>query len=258
MEIKLLDNTIHQQKDLIDNAYSDEFYYGYLGKTAFSSSNLKLLLDSPKSYHYAMKYGNESSSQALRDGHLFHTMMLEPEKLEDIVFVDVQSKNSKLYKDAVAEYPDVFTAKERDDAERLVDAISKNSRAMELMRDSRTEIPAVDNLFGYPFRAKADILKNSGGIVDLKTTIDVRNFDRSAYKFRYFLQVYIYCQLFKCSYKDFKFLCIDKKNLDIAVWDVSREFYEVGEEQVQRAIEIYEEYIREDFDVNDFTITGTL
>ena len=258
MEIKLLDNSIHKQSELIDNAYSDEFYYGYLGKAAFSSSNLKLLLDSPKSYHYAMKYGNESSSQALRDGHLFHTMMLEPEKLEEIVFVDVQSKNSKAYKDAVAEYPDVFTAKERNDAERLVDAISKNSRAMELMRDSRTEIPAVGELFGYPFRAKADILKNKGGIVDLKTTIDVRNFDKSAYKFRYFLQVYIYCELFNCSYKDFKFLCIDKKNLDIAVWDVSKEFYEVGEEQVQRAIEIYEDYKREDFDVNDFTITGTL
>lgn len=258
MKIKLLDNSVHEQQELIDNAYSDEFYYGYLGKTAFSSSNLKLLLDSPKSYHYAMTYGNESSSQALRDGYLFHIMVLEPEKMDDIVFVEVQSKNTKKFKEAKAEYPDVFTAKERDDAERLVDAISKNSRAMELMRDSRTEIPAVGNLFGYPFRAKADILKNKGGIVDLKTTIDVRNFNRSAYKFRYFLQVYIYCQLFDCSYDQFKFLCIDKKNLDIAVWDVSKEFYEVGEEQVQRAIEIYEEYKREDFDVNDFTITGTL
>jgi len=258
MKIKLLDNSVHEQQELIDNAYSDEFYYGYLGKTAFSSSNLKLLLDSPKSYHYAMTYGNESSSQALRDGYLFHIMVLEPEKMDDIVFVEVQSKNTKKFKEAKAEYPDVFTAKERDDAERLVDAISKNSRAMELMRDSRTEIPAVGNLFGYPFRAKADILKNKGGIVDLKTTIDVRNFNRSAYKFRYFLQVYIYCQLFDCSYDQFKFLCIDKKNLDIAVWDVSKEFYEVGEEQVKRAIEIYKEYKREDFDVNDFTITGTL
>ena len=45
MKIKLLDNTVHDQQELIDNAYSDEFYYGYLGKAAFSSSNLKLLLD---------------------------------------------------------------------------------------------------------------------------------------------------------------------------------------------------------------------
>jgi len=258
MKIKLLDNTEHDQQELVDNAYSDEFYYGYLGKAAFSSSNLKLLLDSPKTYHYTMKYGREQSSQALRDGWLFHTMILEPEKMDDVVIIDVQSKNTKKFKEAKEEYPDVFTKKELNDAERLVDAISKNSRAMELMRDSRTEIPAVGELFGYPFRAKADILKNKGGIVDLKTTIDVRNLNRSAYKFRYFLQVYIYCELFKCSYKDFKFLCIDKKNLDIAVWDVSKEFYEVGEEQVQRAIQIYEDYKREDFDVNDFTITGTL
>ena len=47
-KIRLLDNTEHEVKDLIEQSYSDEFYYGYLGKAAFSSSALKLLLDSPK------------------------------------------------------------------------------------------------------------------------------------------------------------------------------------------------------------------
>tara|TARA_R110002153_G_scaffold56380_2_gene155986 strand:+ start:3746 stop:4522 length:777 start_codon:yes stop_codon:yes gene_type:complete len=258
MTIKLLDNTEHNIKDLEQKCYSDEFYYGYLGKAAFSSSALKLLLDSPKTYHYITKYGQEQNSQALRDGWLFHTMMLEPEKIDDVVFVDVQSKNTKKFKEAKLEYPEVFTMKEKNDSERLVDAMSKNNTAMELMRDSVTEIPAIGNLQGYPFRAKADILKNAGGLVDLKTTIDVKNFDKSASKYRYYLQVYIYCKLFGVDYKDFKFLCIDKKNLDIAVWDVSKDFYERGEQEVAKAIKIYEHYKSDAFDINDFIIEGTL
>jgi hypothetical protein len=185
-------------------------------------------------------------------------MILEPEKMDDVIFVDVQSKNTKKFREAKEEYPDVFTMKEKNDAERLVDAMSKNNTAMELMRNSVTEIPAVGFIEGYPFRAKADIYKKSGAIVDLKTTIDVKNFDRSAMKYRYFLQVYIYCELFGVDYKDFKFLCIDKKNLDIAVWDVSEDFYNKGKEQVIKAIQIYKDYMKPDFDINDFVIKGTL
>lgn len=258
MKIKLLDNTEHELQELIDNAYSDDFYYGYLGKTVFSSSNLKLLLDSPKTYHYAMMYGREQSSQALRDGWLFHTMILEPEKMDDVVVVDVQSKNTKKFREAKEEYPDVFTRKELNDAERLVDALSKNSKAMDMLRNSVTEIPAIGLINGYPFRAKADVFKKSGGIIDLKTTIDVQNFDKSAQKYRYYLQVYIYCELFGVDYKDFKFLCIDKKNLDIAVWDVSEDFYNKGKDEVARAIRVYEDYKSEGFDVNEFLIKGTL
>jgi hypothetical protein len=70
--------------------------------------------------------------------------------------------------------------------------------------------------------------------------------------------VYIYCELFNVDYKDFKFLCIDKKNLDIAVWDVSKDFYERGEQEVARAIKIYEHYKSDEFDINDFIIEGTL
>ena len=33
----------------------DSFYYGYLGKTALSSSSIKLLLDSPKKYKYVTR-----------------------------------------------------------------------------------------------------------------------------------------------------------------------------------------------------------
>ena len=49
----------------------DNFYYGELNKLALSSSTIKLLMDSPKTYKYILEYGNPES-QPLRDGKLVH------------------------------------------------------------------------------------------------------------------------------------------------------------------------------------------
>ena len=255
--IKLLDGTDHPVEDLLQNMMSDDFYYGYLGKNALSSSSIKLLLDSLKTYHYVTKYGN-SQTQALRNGWLFHTMILEPEKLNEIVFVDVASKNAKAYKDAKKYHSLVFTRAEKQDAERLCDALFKNQTALGLIGKSQFEVPMIGEINGYPFRGKADILKTSGGIVDLKTTIDVKNFTKSADNFLYCNQVYIYCKLFNVNYKDFTFLCIDKKNLEIGVWECTKSFYEKGEKLVAKGIEAYKEYISEEFDINDYIIKGCL
>jgi hypothetical protein len=257
-QITLLDGTLMNQDDLIANCYSDEFYYGYLGQNALSSSSIKMLLDSPKTYKYVTKY-SKPETQALRDGSLFHTMLLEPEKLNSYVFVDVQSKNTNKYKEAKEYHSDVYTKKEKQDAERLVDAIYKNKNAVELLSKASFEVPMVDNLFEFPFRAKADILKNSSGIVDLKTTTDVRGFDLSAKKYRYDVQVYIYCNLFNVHYTDWRFLCIDKGSLDIGIFEVSKEFYERGEQLTKIGIQYYKEFIEDkDYDLNNYCIYGKL
>ena len=46
----MLNGEQHSQEWLVQQAIEDDFYYGYLGKVAFSSSNLKKLLDSPRTY----------------------------------------------------------------------------------------------------------------------------------------------------------------------------------------------------------------
>lgn len=255
--IRTLDNKQWDKQELVDNMYDDDFYYNYLGKTAFSSSSLKLLLDSPKTYKYVTEYGSEES-QALRDGKLFHTLVLEPNKLKEFHFVDVASKNTKTYQEAKKEHKVVFTQKELSDAERLADAVYKNEDARSLMLDSRFEIPEAGMLYGYPFRAKADIL-GKNRIVDLKTTTDVNNFNLSARKYKYALQVFIYCQLFNIEYKDFIFLCVDKSNLDLGIFECSQDFYFQGEEMLERALSIYKKYFEtEGTDINDYIIRGTL
>ena len=89
----------------------------------------------------------------------------------------------------------MFTAKEKNDAERLADAFLRNEHAKELIRNSEFEVPAIDNVMGMPFRGKADVLA-SDRIVDLKTTTDIRGFSYSANKYGYDVQCYLYCNLF--------------------------------------------------------------
>lgn len=257
-EIILLDGTTHLQDELIDQMYIDDFYYGYLKQAALSSSMASKLKRSVKEYVYACRY-SEPKSQALIDGGLFHTMILEPEKLDQCVFLDVESKNTKKYKEAIAEYSEVYTAKEKRDAERLVDAINRCEQAKRLLIDANYEVPMIDYILDIPFRAKADVLRNDGVIVDLKTSIDVHNFHVSARKYGYHRQAYIYCTLWGLPAEAFVFLVIDKKSLDIGIFDCSQEFFDLGRMEVEQIIEKYHNTIADpNFEIDDYVLRGTL
>ena len=254
--IQLLNGEKWDKQELLAKMDDDSFYYGHLGKYALSSSSIKLLNSSPKKYHYVTQYG-QAESQALRDGWLFHTSILEPDVFNSQIFVDVQSKNTKKYKEALSEHGKVFTMKEKRDAERLADAFLKNEQALRLITDCKFEVPAVGNIDMLPFRGKADVLSKTG-IVDLKTTTDIRAFPYSAKKYGYDIQVYVYCKLFNVPYTEFKFIALDKGTLDIAIYDVSENFYLEGERKTLEAIDRYRMFFIEDADLNSYTLTGTL
>jgi hypothetical protein len=254
--ITTFDNKQWNKQELLDNMYDDSFYYGYLGKNALSSSSAKMLINSPKTYKYVTQYGS-LESQALRDGKLFHTMILEPHKLNDLVIVDVATKAGKEYKLAKEQGLEVYTRKEYNDAERLTDALLKNNEVVSLMSKCQTEIPAIEMIDGIPFRAKADILK-SNMIIDLKTTTGVKDFRYSADKYSYDLQAYLYRKMFGVD--DFLFVAIDKGSLDIAIFECSDEFYAKGEAKLEQAISNYKYFFQneEDMDLNQYVLRGIL
>lgn len=255
-KIKTFDNKIWDKQELIDNMYNDEFYYGYLGKQALSSSSLKMVLSSPKTYKYVTKYG-QSETQPLRDGKLFHTMILEPHKIDKLTIVDVATKAGKAYKEAKAEGLEVYTTNEIKAAERLADAILRNDEAVHYMSKAQFEIPEIAMIDGIPFRAKADILKDNQ-IVDLKTTTGLNEFRYSADKYSYDLQAYLYREMFKVD--EFVFVCIDKGSLDIGIFECSDEFYEKGKRKLEQGISNYKYFFGEDSDVdlNQYVLRGIL
>ncbi len=241
-KIKLLDGKEYIKKTLLGRMYNDVFYYGELNKLALSSSSLKLLLDSPKKYFEITKNGGGPETQPMRDGRLLHTLILEPKKFDALNFVDVKTKNSKIYKEAAKELGVVYTSKEKQDAERLADAILKNNMALGYLESADFEVPEIGYIQGMPFRGKADILGNDL-ICDLKTTTDIKNFPYAARRYGYDVQAYLYCELFNKHHLDFVFLVLDKTSLDIGEFKISETFYEAGKAKVNKAIEVYKNYI---------------
>ena len=250
-----LDNEMHDRHELTQKAIQDSFYYGYLAKACLSSSAISQLLKSPLEYLNQINLPTESD--ALAQGYLFHASILEEDKFNECLFLDVKTKANKEYKLAKEERWDVFTVKDRDKALRLRDRFYNCKPASELIENSEIEVPMVNNLMGYPFRAKADVLGEH--LIDLKTTQILSAFKYSANKYNYDSQCYIYCSLFNKSYKDFKYIVIDKSPTnEIGIFNVSENFYFSGEQKVEYAIKVYENYIKNEFDLENYLVEDTL
>jgi len=252
--ITLLNNESFYKKDLIEKMHDDDFYYGHLGKNALSSSLLKTLLKSPKTYRNVTKYGSEDTP-ALRTGKLLHWMVLEPHKIDKLSIVDVASKNSKVYKDAVEKNGEVYLRREINETERLADALLRNEEVLKYLNKSEFEVPNITMLEGLPFRAKADILRDKA-IIDLKSTSDLSTFRFAASKFGYDLQAYLYLKIF--NKKICKFIVVDKGSTDIGIFETSEEFIESGRTKFLQAVGIYKYFFREDNDIDQYILRGIL
>jgi len=252
--ITLLNGDTWNETEILTQMYSDEFYYGHLGKYALSSSSLKMLLKSPKTYRNVTQYGSEDT-QALSEGRLAHLMILEPHKLDDMIFVDASTKNTNKYKDAKKENGQVYLMKERQAAERLADAVLRNEAALKLLSKSEFEVPAIQMIEGLPFRGKADILKEDT-IVDYKTSADLSTFRYSADKYSYDLQAWLYLKLFNKT--NFVFLVVDKGSTDIGIFEVSESFLARGEEKFIQAVDNYKYFFQQENDLDQYVMRGIL
>jgi hypothetical protein len=258
--ITLLNGEEHLAVDLMKLMMDDSFYYGHLGKYALSSSACKMLLESPKTYYYVTKYGQKEDSAALLTGKLIHTMILEPQEFDNRFEVSsTKGKTTKAYKE-LKEASDkaVITSSEYDSAMRIIDAFNRNEVMKQYLKGSTFEEPGISMLFGVPFRAKADIInRKEGYIADIKTTTDVQNgFRFSARKYGYDMQAYIYTQIF--GIRDFYFLAIDKKSLDLGIFTVSDQFLFDGEQKVELAVSRYKTFFIDKQDLDTYTIIDEL
>ena len=218
--ITTFDNKKWTKEELLPKMYDDTFYYGYLGQNALSSSSCKKLLKSPKEY---LKK-DSGSSAALVAGRIFHTMLLEPEKVIDMTIVEVASRNTKAFKEALTKHDPqtVYTQKELDTANYLVHQIRKVDEVNTMLDGCLFEQPEAMMFEGLPFRGKADVL-GFDSVIDVKTTSSpIADFKWSADKYGYDLQAYLYLQMFKKS--EFAFIVVDKSNADVGIFECSDAF----------------------------------
>lgn len=256
----LLDGSQWSHSELLERMQDDDFYYGYLGKASLSSSSVKLLNQSPKAYQSYLDRGSEESS-ALTNGKLVHMLILEPHKVQDTFeIVDVKSKATKTFKEAEASNPSkaVVTADEFRNAQNMMNALMSCKQVEDIITNCTYETAGFEYVAGMPFRAKADMIHADGSIYDIKTTSDIESFRYSAKKYGYASQAYIYGKIFGVHYLNFHFIAVDKGTYDIGIFNVSEEFYRLGEQLVKNATKTYREYFIEKRDINQHLITETL
>jgi len=254
-KIITFDGVEHDRDTILESMDDDDFYYGYLGKQALSSSSLKWILKSPNVY-VNMINGEQSESQALRDGKLIHWRVLEPNKFEALNVIQVSSRTTNAYKAALEEMGEVYLQKEIDNAIRVSDSLFKNNAARDILDGAKFEVPTIAMVEGIPFRGKADVVKGKE-IIDVKTTADIKGFRWSAQKFGYDLQAYLYLQLFPQAHS-FKFLVIDKNTSDIGVFECSPQFLDDGRRKLEKGIKDYKHFFQEGNPIDQFVIREIL
>jgi hypothetical protein len=241
--------------NIIDELRIDSNYYGGLGKSYLSNSDIGVLLTNPKDFGKTRE-----DNKAFAGGRLFHQLLLEPEKAKDVPFVEVSSRNTKEYKNFCEEknIDFVMLKKEIDEIVDLVGIMKGNINFyMDIYGEGNTyEEPMVKEIKGMMWKGKADIVTPTM-IIDLKTTSDINKFKYSAKSYNYDSQCYIYQQLFG---KPLVFYVIDKLTGQLGVFRPTENFIRGGELKVEKAIEVYKKFFAEDSedDVSNHYIDETL
>jgi len=224
-------------QSVIETLRDDHQYYNGIGKGYLSNSDIGALLTNPKAFRQ-----QRDDNKSFAEGRLFHQLILEPEKVDKVVSVDVTTRTTKEYKSFCADNNLDFAllTKEVDEIHKLVGIIKANIVFYDdIYREGNLyEEPAVGTIKGVEWKGKADIV-TPDYIIDLKTTSDINKFKWSAKAYNYDSQCYIYEQLFG---KPLYFYVIDKETAQLGVFRPSESFVANGEAKVEKAIQVYQKY----------------
>ena len=242
-----------KKADILKKLTDDKHYYGDFGKKYLSSSDVGVLLSNP----LALKKEQKQTAAFLVGGY-FHTTILEPDKLKKFKVIPTTTRNTKLYKE-MSGGELCLLQHEVDMIEKMSETMLSNKICDGLIRGNWVEYekPMITKIGKYMWKGKCDVLNHDDQLViDLKTTADINNFRRAAFRYNYDAQAYVYRKLF--GY-DMLFIVIDKNTQQIGMFDCSDEFYRSGEDKVERAMEAYDLFFKsKDFDPKQFFISKTL
>ncbi len=241
--------------EIIEKLKDDKEYYGGVGKQYLSNSDIGALLNNPKEYG-----ASREDTPIFAKGRYFHQLILEPKKAEEWEFIDVSTRNTKAYKEFIAEnnIPFALLEKEGEEIRSWVVEMKSNIHFYdEIMHpNNEYEVPAIAEIKGRMWKGKADIITEDC-IIDLKTTGDINKFKWSAKNYNYDSQCYIYQQLFG---KPLVFFVIDKTTKMLGIFRPTEDFIRGGERKVEDAIDVYDKFFGDNSteDVSSFIIEEEL
>tara|TARA_R110002020_G_scaffold137295_1_gene306219 strand:- start:49 stop:816 length:768 start_codon:yes stop_codon:yes gene_type:complete len=237
--------------NVLERLKNDEDYYGDFGKQFLSYSDIKTLLTNPKEFKVSRE-----DNKAFAEGRYFHQCILEPDKAKYFPAIDVASRNTKAYKEAIEESGQtvILLQKEKEGVDEMVKAMKGNFEYFDAIYEdgNKFEVPMVATIKGKPFKGKADIV-GKDFLIDLKTSSNIHDFKWTSRKYNYDVQCYIYQQLFG---KPMKFYVIDKTTHLLGRCTPPNDFLRSGEAKLIEALAVYDKYFGDKAteDVNDYVL----
>ena len=242
-------------REVLNRLRDDEQYYGSFGKQYLSNSDIGILLTNPKQFRVP-----QEDNVNFHKGRYFHQLILEPEKAKETEFVDIGSRNTKLYRELIESHKQdiVMLEKEGQEIRDCVDTMMGNFPFFEGIRQEgcEYEVPAIKEIEGLLWKGKADIVCPDK-LIDLKSTSNIKDFKWSARKYNYDSQCYIYQELFG---KPLVFYVVDKITKMLGIYHPSPDFLERGKNKVVEAVKVYKKFYGSDskLDINEFFIEDVL
>lgn len=232
-------------KNLLESWKDDNTYRHGTGKEFLSQSDVSSLLKDPKKF----RSREGLPLLAFIQGSYYHESLLEPHKIKDYTIVDATTRNTKKYKEELEDSgePILLLKHEKEHIEYLVKCTLENDHVRTIIEDPSNifEKPGCAKIGGDNgewFKGRADIVSPTyGRLFDLKTTSDLDAFKYKSKRYFYHAQAYVYKTIFGM---DFTFIVCDKNNGNLAMFDTSDSFLSEGQYQVQKAIDVYQNYYK--------------
>ena len=247
--------------------FGDDTEY-YSDNEYVTSSMLGFLNKSPQ---HLLRYmqGYQQESKALDIGKAFHTMVLEPSKLDNqVVVFEGKTRRGKAWDEFSIQNADktIVSASEWNMINNMSNILFENEEAMKFISESKHEVVEVwqDLHYQIDCKGKADMvmmnIDDKKVLIDLKTTRDssLESFRRSAYNYGYDRQASFYLDGFDAD--EFWFVVIEKESpYRVGIYKASEDFIFSGRQKFHLLLEMYQKYfVNKVKDINKFYFRGEL
>lgn len=232
---------------------SNQAYHG--DKSHLSSSGLKMLLKEPERFYEENILGikkPQEQNNNFDEGTLVHTMLLEPEKLEESVAVfSGLRKAGAAFEEFKVENAGklIVSAAQYMRCQKLAESTKNHKVAMELLANGKPEHTMLSKILDVPVKMRADYIVEGSYIVDVKTTSAPTGSDMfraTIAQYCYDLSAALYAQIAYDNLKtlhEFYWLVLSKNDGKCAVYKASSDTLAAGSAMVTQAIVKYKQCI---------------
>ena len=222
----------------------------YRAIDALGSTDIKKILENP----YLFKNGvKKEPTDNLILGSVIHTLILEPQKLDDEYIImpelnlrtnDGKAQKAEFEAEAKATNKTLVKSEIFNQAEAVAKSFLNSPLSSFLRGEVKAEASFFGEIDGVKVKARPDlILPEQKIIIDFKTTStsgggSADGFAKMAANFSYYIQAALYLEI--TEYKQFYFIVLETAEpFMVGCYTLDSEALEFGKSEIRRAIEIY-------------------